>query len=176
MSDRVTNWTALVAESAQLQWLAIVLFTSLAVAIFLFFYQPHSRPRRQLILLAVALSMLGATAGMIGGLSRIGAAGQIVSAALSLIGGVAILLFTVRKPTENAGTAIATISFVVALFFGFVYGAKLRDHADRRAFWSSECIRIILEADLTERPFLDANFGALCGAVIGEHKSKLGLR
>jgi len=69
----------------------------------------------------LAIAALGATAGLIGGLSRLGVAGQIVPAALSLVGGVTLYVFFVERE-RGVIASVVTLAFASALFFRILEG------------------------------------------------------
>ena len=160
---------------AHVYWLFITVFT-VAICSISLFGENENGHRKAIVISLVALAALGATAGILGGLSRVGVAGQIVAAVLSLIGGAGIVLLSLpdRKPDVRA--AIATIALVVSLFLGFIGGAQLREPSDLMALWTEKCIEIVLTKDLTQDPFLMGNFGEICGHAVGQNLRRLGLR
>lgn len=128
----------------------------------------------QAVLAFNALAMLGATAGIVGGLSRVGIAGQVIPAALTFVGGVSLYLFSERR--EQTGiVGIGVTCLVATLFFGYITGAQLRDGPDRLAFWRTTCVAIYSDTSLPIDPIIDFNFGRICGSLFKHEHFKFGL-
>lgn len=131
---------------------------------------------RHALLTFLALSMLGASAGMIGGLSRIGVAGQVVPAAFTLVGVVGLYLFAV-KTGESGPVALAVVALTSSMFIGYIDGSLLRSGPDRIAYWRNTCVSIYSgESSLPDPAMGKAIFGPICGSVLGYEKNSLKVR
>jgi hypothetical protein len=116
-----------------------------------------------------AISLVGAVAGYSGGLSRVSAVGEIIPAAMSIIGGLSIYLFGVKK-VEGGFVPIAVIAFAAALFIGFSEGANKRTQAANFALIQSKCFDLFMDP-ITLSPTVlalaDERFGPPCKSVMG---------
>lgn len=81
---------------------------------------------------AFVFGLLALVAGIVTGSSRVAAVGQVLPAALSLIGGVALFLFS-RAPGEMPILASAVASFAALLLLGIVLGSFERMRAEAYA-------------------------------------------
>ena len=97
--------------------------------------------------LLFALALVGIVSGYSGGLSREAAVGDIIPAALTLLGGVAIYLFGVDQ-SRGTIVSIGAIAFAAALFFGFSLGSEKRNSRDAFELLQTHCLSIFREADL----------------------------
>jgi hypothetical protein len=173
-------------------WLAIVAVVTVATATLalLIFPQPHepkarypweTAPKptdgvdyRHVLLTFVALSMLGASAGVVGGLSRVGVAGQIIPAALTFLGVVGLYLFMV-KGGESGRVALGVIALVGSLFVGYMHGAQLRNPIDQSAYWRNTCVEIYTRPLEMNETVAAQIFGPICGAVLKRERQSFGI-
>lgn len=95
-----------------------------------------------------ALALVGAAAGISGGMSRAPAVGDIIPAFLALLGGVAIYLFTIH---DRKGTIASLCSAVLAisLVAGFSLASEYRNaNSDDRRELRAICSKAYTNADL----------------------------
>lgn len=83
----------------------------------------------RVIVLLFGVTAIGTCAGFAGGMSRTGAVGNIIPAALALLGGLAVYLFGVDS-TRGAIASITGGCLAVSLFFSYAVGAQLRNWGD----------------------------------------------
>lgn len=77
------------------------------------------------------LSLIGAVAGIAGGTSRVGVVGDVVPAALALIGTVSIYVFGAQKASDREPVvAFGAAAFALSLGLGYAVGAANRGQAD----------------------------------------------
>lgn len=116
----------------------------------------------------VALSLVGAVAGYTGGLSRVGVVGEVIPAALSIIGGLAIYLFGVKK-VESGILPIAVIAFAGSLFIGFAESANKRAHAESFGLIEQKCFNLYLNIETLSSDSLqliDKRYGEHCSEIM----------
>ncbi|MDU8911247.1 hypothetical protein [Aestuariicoccus sp. MJ-SS9] len=93
------------------------------------------------------LSIIGAAAGITGGLSRDGAVGEIIPAALALVGSVAAYVFGVEKDTgAGARAGFAAAAFALSLSFGYAAGAARRSPTEITASRVAACDALFANA------------------------------
>ncbi len=121
---------------------------------------------RIIIVMLSALALVGASAGIAGGMSRTAAVGDIIPAFLGLLGGVAIYLFGVDSSKgliASFGAAALSISLIVS----YSLASKYRNDAseDQRNI-RAICAKAYTNADLlgNEKAFLRFKYqmGNLC--------------
>lgn len=102
---------------------------------------------RTMLPLLLALALVGASAGISGGMSRSPAVGEIIPAFLGLLGGVAVYLFGVDQSKGLAasfGAAALAISLLLSYAAGSIFRATPEDHRELRAL----CAGAYTNADL----------------------------
>lgn len=102
---------------------------------------------RGVILLLVGVAVIGAVAGTSGGLSRVGAVGDIIPAALALLGGVSVYLFGANKP-NGAIVSVCAAVFALSLGGGYTIGAADRSKSDAVNLGAEFCIDLLKEPDV----------------------------
>jgi len=151
----VLLWFAIVSISSIVCWLAIVRFI-------------EKNDHGPVFVIFVGLSALGAAVGIIGGLSRVGVAGEVIAASLGLLGAVAVWLFAADR---SKGTIVSacTLVFAFSLFVGYMESASRRSAAESYVFWRKECLDKYSDpkifADATVFAALDATIGTLCARI-----------
>jgi len=85
--------------------------------------------RWRLLGLFVGIAVIGTVAGTAGGTSRVGVVGDIIPAALALVGGASVYLFGVDASRGLIATCCA-IAFTLALGSGYILGAAERTRAE----------------------------------------------
>ncbi len=108
--------------------------------------------RRIIIVLLCALSLVGASAGIAGGMSRTGAVGAIVPAFLGLLGGVAIYLFGVDSHSKGIIASLGAAALSISLVAGYSLAAQYRKNADDHKQLRSICAKAYTDADLLGNP------------------------
>lgn len=123
----------------------------------------------------IALSLIGACAGTAGGMSRVGAAGSIIPAFLGLLGGLSIYLFGIDR-SKGLIASLGAASIALSLIVSYTLGAKYRnigdDHRDIRTF----CAQAYTDADLLANEAAFEKFrgrmGGLCDLAMNWHIAK----
>jgi hypothetical protein len=97
--------------------------------------------------LLFALALVGACAGIAGGMSRAAAVGDVIPAFLGLLGVVGVYLFGVDQ-SRGIVASFGAASLSIALLIGYAAGSEYRntpeDHRDIRA----HCARAYTDPDL----------------------------
>ncbi|TIT00659.1 MAG: hypothetical protein E5W98_07555 [Mesorhizobium sp.] len=156
-------WAAVVFLSSAVCWLATALFLK-------------REQYTQVILVFLGLSAIGATAGITGGLSRDGAVGDIMSAALGLLGGVVVWLFAAD---QAKGTVVSACAFVfsLSLFVGYFEAAARRANPESYLFWRAACVEKYTNKDLINDTkaylIMDTSIGKLCGQIFNNERGRL---
>lgn len=99
------------------------------------------------LLAIIAVTILGGITGYIGGMSRVGVVGQIMPAALGLLGAISIYIFGVKN-APNPVTFILVIGFSGSLFVGYVKGADVRSHDDSWSGYLESCKTLFFDPDV----------------------------
>lgn len=119
--------------------------------------------------LLLGLATIGVVSGYSGGLSREAAVGDIIPAALALLGGVAAFLFGVDQ-SRGFTVSVCAICFGVSLHFGFGIGADERVQHDNASALRTYCFSTFTDADLVSNPdalaFHRTIMGNECAAII----------
>lgn len=146
----------------------VVGLISLALSRFTFGKETWEHVAR-LVGLLLGVAIIGAVSGYSGGLSREAAVGDIIPAALALLGGAAAYLFGVNE-SRGIIASLCAISFAVSLHFGFALGAEERIQHDSHATLREHCLRTFTNPELIEQPnALSAHigiFGPVCSQVM----------
>jgi hypothetical protein len=90
----------------------------------------------EITVILVVLSIVGACAGLAGGMSRVGAVGSIIPAFLGLLGGLSIYLFGVDRSKgliSSFGAAALSLSLIVSYTAGSQFRNIGDDHRDIRS-------------------------------------------
>lgn len=102
---------------------------------------------KKLASLLFALALVGACAGVAGGMSRSAAVGDIIPAFLGLLGAVAVYLFGVDQ-SRGVIASYGAVALSIALMFGYTNGAASRlipeDHRDIRGI----CAKAYTDSEL----------------------------
>ena len=125
----------------------IAAFVGVLIPLLVSCFVVKEEERRNTIVLLGALSLVGASAGIAGGMSRAAAVGDIVPAFLGLLGGVAIYLFGVDSSkglVASFGATALSISLLVSYFLASELRNKSDDHREIRAI----CAKAYTNADL----------------------------
>lgn len=103
--------------------------------------------KKRLIVLVLAIAVLGAVAGVAGGKSRVGVVGDIVPAALALVGTVSVYLFGADQ-SKGVVASICAAAFALALGLGYANGSVSRTKTERFAENLSFCRSALTNAKL----------------------------
>ncbi|MCA0870236.1 hypothetical protein LCL97_05345 [Seohaeicola saemankumensis] len=109
-------------------------FVSIMIVGFVAVLAVPDKDRKTLLPLMFGLAILGTIAGLAGGTSRVGVVGDIVPAALALIGSVSVYVFGVQ-PKNGMIVSFSAAAFALSLGLGYAAGAGKRgpiDAYDRR--------------------------------------------
>ncbi|WP_102959551.1 hypothetical protein [Mangrovicella endophytica] len=157
------DWLLIVAASALVFWLPLTFLTP-------------AEQRWPALLVFVGLAALATTAGMTGGLSRVGVVGNIISATLGLMGGLAAYLFASDR-SKGSIVSICAAVFSLALFASYFDAAGRRAKPERYAYWRGECMRIYTDEKLLTQPLTsmvaDRSFGDICARVFATERDLL---
>lgn len=120
---------------------------------------------KELAAILLALSVVGACAGIAGGMSRVGAAGSIVPAFLGLLGGLSIYLFGIDR-SKGLIASFGASALSISLIFSYTMGASYRnlgdDHRDIRGVCAQAYVDPKLLSDETAFKRFRDRMGALC--------------
>lgn len=156
-------WAAVVFLSAAVCWLATAIFLK-------------REQYAAVMLVFLGLSAIGATAGITGGLSRDGAVGDIMSAALGLLGGVVVWLFAAD---QSKGAIVSACAFVfsLSLFVGYFEAAARRASPESYLFWRAACVEKYTSKELLNDAkaylIMDTSIGQLCGQIFNNERDRL---
>lgn len=150
------------------------------LVVILYFYDKHgfsqvSSYLLSCIVLIISISVVGAVAGYAGGLSRTGVVGDVIPAALGLLGGLSVYLFGIQK-TPTVVTPIVVVVFAVSLVAGFSAGAKNREQGETFDRVQAACFGLFMSPHTMEKSRLELaqkNHSAVCSAVFKETLSKI---
>ncbi len=122
---------------------------------------------RKYALPILSVSVVGSVAGYIGGLSRIGVAGEIVAASLSLIGGLSVYLLGARRRIQPV-VPTATIVFSLTLLGGFASGAAAREPGESIRALEEACLTMFTDPRTTQErlDLLGADYRNMCSAAM----------
>jgi hypothetical protein len=120
---------------------------------------------KELVAILLALSVIGACAGIAGGMSRVGAVGSIIPAFLGLLGGLSIYLFGIDRSKgliASFGASALSISLIVSYTMGASYRSVGDDHRDIRGVCAQAYIDPKLLSDETAFKRFRDRMGDLC--------------
>lgn len=103
--------------------------------------------RTNILVLIFGLATLGAVAGIAGGSSRVGVVGDVIPAALALVGGVTAYLFGVER-SKGLIASFCAAAFALSLGIGYAAGAGNRSVTENKAENLAFCRALYREADL----------------------------
>lgn len=120
---------------------------------------------KEVIVMLLSLAVIGACAGIAGGLSRVGAVQTIIPAFLGLLGGLSVYLFGV-KGSDNPIASFGAIALSIALISAYALGASERNTSEEYKEVRTYCATAytdqkLLSDDLAFERFRD-RFGTLC--------------
>lgn len=102
---------------------------------------------RTIVVLALGLAVLGAVSGVAGGMSRESAVGDIIPAALALVGGVAIYVFG-ADTSKGLISSCSAVAFAISLGVGYAGGAEMRSEGDFARTTHDFCLAELSDPDL----------------------------
>ncbi len=127
---------------------------------------------KEIGMILVALSMIGASAGLAGGMSRVGAVGSIIPAFLGMLGGLSIYLFGVDR-SNGLIASFGAVALSLSLIFAYTAGSQFRNIGDDHREIRSICAGAYTDHQLLSdepafKKFHD-RFGALCDQSMSWH-------
>lgn len=122
------------------------------------FFQKENRV--QVILVLAALSILGACAGVAGGLSREPAVGTIIPAIIGLMGGVSTYIFGTNT-SRGLIASFAATSLSIALFVGFTIGSIHRSSSMEYTDLRKLCAEVYSDYKFMSDPGALENFNKI---------------
>jgi hypothetical protein len=107
----------------------------------------QKKEKLTIFILLSALALIGACAGLSGGMSRAAAVGEIIPAFLGLLGGISVYLFGVDQ-SKGLVASLGAACLSISLFVSYTLGSQLRnigdDHRDVRAI----CAKAYTDSEL----------------------------
>ncbi|MEL6503335.1 MAG: hypothetical protein AAFQ10_02665 [Pseudomonadota bacterium] len=107
----------------------------------------QSEKRVEIAVLLISLAVVGAVAGVLGGMSRVGVVGDITAAFLGIIGAAAAFLFGIDRSRGLIGS-FSAVALALSLGIGFFGGAKARLIPEDHRALRSACVKAFSDADL----------------------------
>jgi hypothetical protein len=148
-------WVGIVASGTLVVWIGVVGFVP-------------KNERMPLLCLLLGISAIAATAGVTGGLSRDGAVGEVIAAALGLLGGVVVYVFGVDR-SKGMIASICAFTFSLTLVVAYFEAAARRGAPESYAFWRERCIDKYIDKDVlgddTAFVVMDQSIGELCAGI-----------
>ncbi len=155
--------------------LSIVFFASVAlptlmIRIFLWaFWEPHdlshNRERsRKTMLLVLSTAILGAVAGISGGMSRVGVVGDVIPAVLVLVGGVSVYLFGIDR-SKGIIASLTTTALSLSLVISYALGSNHRGHIEIFADLKQTCFKAMTDPKLLSEEDAFCRFSNMMGRV-----------
>ncbi len=124
--------------------------------------------------LLLALALVGACAGIAGGLSRAPVVGDIIPAFLGLLGAVAVYLFGVDT-SRGVMASFGAAALAVSLLMGYSAGAERRNTSEDHRNIRMHCVRAYTNAELLRNEVAFQRFssqmGNLCNKAMHWHIS-----
>lgn len=125
----------------------------------------HRKRIHEIAIILVVLAIIGACAGLAGGMSRVGVVGSIIPAFLGLLGGFSIYLFGVDQ-TKGVIMSFGAAALSLALVVSYSTGAHTRNVSDDHRNIRSICAEAytnweLLSNDLAFDRFRE-RLGKLC--------------
>lgn len=140
--------------------------TTAIVLLFWRFIAPKQRLGFAIVILGI--TALGATVGMNGGFSRVGAVGQIMSAVLGLVGGLVVWLFAVDK-SKGPVASVVVLALSLSIFIGYDQGVGYRAYSQTYIYWRDNCVSAYIDGDIHKDPgkfaLIDPVIGELCAEI-----------
>ncbi len=122
---------------------------------------------RELAVILLSLSLVGACAGMAGGMSRVGAVGSIIPAFLGLLGGLSVYLFGVDR-TKGLIVSFGAVAMSLSLLLSYSFASNYRNIGDDHRDIRSRCAAAYTDQKLLSDAVAFAAFrkqlGTLCDA------------
>lgn len=147
------TWVDQLARDVPPLLASIIVAAGVVVALSFFLVRPEDRTRVAVLVLGVAV--IGAVAGFAGGTSRTGVVGEVIPAALALLGGgLAVYLFGVDL-SKGTLASVCAGAFALALGLGYTMGAGTRGPSERYATWTEACRDVFMAHETlaaTRRP------------------------
>lgn len=104
--------------------------------------------RTRVVVLVLGVTVIGAVAGFAGGTSRVGVVGDVIPAALTLLGGgLAVYLFGVEL-SKGVIASVCAAAFALALGLGYAMGAGQRGPSERYDSWLEACRTAFTSPDM----------------------------
>jgi hypothetical protein len=154
-------------------WLAIAVSAS-AIVWLLVAYFLDKTDRWPVFITLFGLASIGATVGIIGGLSRVGVVGEIMAATLGLLGAVAVWIFAADH-SKGTIVSVCVITFSLSLFIGYFEGASRRPFPESYIFWRKHCADKFADKDLINDPktfaIMDHSIGKLCSGIFNNERN-----
>ena len=125
----------------------IAAFAGVSIPLLVSCFIVKEEDRRSIMVLLGGLALVGASAGIAGGMSRTAAVGDIVPAFLGLLGGVAIYLFGVDS-SKGLVASFGAAALSISLLVGYLLAAEVRNASDDQREIRAICAQAYTNADL----------------------------
>lgn len=102
---------------------------------------------RELAIILFALAIVGACAGLAGGMSRVGAVGSIIPAFLGLLGGLSIYLFGLDR-SKGLVASLGAGAISLALIVSYTGGSQFRNIGDEQRDIRATCAKAYIDQKL----------------------------
>ncbi|GAA0782147.1 hypothetical protein E1180_21830 [Roseibium denhamense] len=146
----------------------------------------HRKLLGQIFVVLLGLTALGATVGVLGGLSREGAVGEITAAVLGLLGGVVVWIFATdlhkkadsdSQPHSGALVSVCVFAFSLSLFLSYIQASQRRADPERFLFWRAQCVEMFSDQDKLTDPLtftvMSDSFGKICANIFKYETGKM---
>lgn len=132
--------------------------------------------RSKIFVLIAGLAVLGAVSGVAGGTSRVGVVGDVIPAALGLVGGVSAYLFGVDR-SKGLVASVCAAAFALSLGLGYAAGAGSRSEAEGKQARLDFCEKLLADAKIwaDDRAFcrVVTVFGEECAWLLADGFSRV---
>lgn len=106
-----------------------------------------ARFSRLLVSMLFLMSYLGLAVGILGGWSRIGVVGDVITAVLGFFGGLTVYLFD-RNKARTFAIIPSVLAFTVSVFVGYQLGAEVRNPIERSLAYRDMCMAAFSNSDV----------------------------
>ncbi|HZP20939.1 MAG TPA: hypothetical protein VFB16_12120 [Bauldia sp.] len=117
------------------------------------------------------VAFVGIAVGYLGGLSRSSVVGDLVPAILTLIGGISVYLFGLKR-RESPLVSFSALAFLVAFFISYTYASILRTDDEAFEFCKAKISDTAILADPKAMEVFKGLFSPYCPTIIARHTAR----